>query len=63
MPTKTARFEFRATDEFMDRLATVSRKTGLSKPEALGAGLELLEKLADAAEKGKEIAFVDSETT
>lgn len=59
MPTKTARFEFRATEEFMDKLASVSHKAGLSKPEALGAGIDLLEKLVEADAEGKEIVFVE----
>ncbi len=58
---KTARFEFRTTDEFMERLSSVSRRAKLSKPEALGAGIELLERLIEADEEGKEIIFVSKE--
>ncbi len=63
MTTKNARFEFRTTQEFIDKLASVSQRSGLSKPEAIGAGIELLERLVEADREGKEIAFVEKHKT
>ena len=58
MSTKTARFEFRTTEDFIARLASVSQGSGMTKPEAISAGISLLEKLVAADKEGKEIAFV-----
>lgn len=58
MSTKTARFEFRTTQDFIERLTFVSQGSGMTKPEAISAGIELLEKLVEADKEGKEIAFV-----
>lgn len=52
------RYEFNATIEFMNKLDSVARRSGLSTAEAIVAGINLLEKLAEADEQGKEIAFV-----
>ena len=58
MSTKTARFEFRTTEDFIERLTTVSQDSGMTKPEAINAGISLLEKLVAADKEGKQIAFV-----
>ena len=56
---KTARYELRTDEEFIDRLTKVSIASGLTKPEAIGAGIDLLERLVEADRKGKEFALVD----
>ena len=58
MSTKTARFEFRTTEDFIERLTTVSQDSGMTKSEAISAGISLLEKLVAADKEGKQIAFV-----
>ena len=58
MSTKTARFEFRTTEDFIERLTTVSQDSGMTKSEAINAGISLLEKLVEADKEGKQIAFV-----
>jgi hypothetical protein len=56
---KTARYELRTDEEFIDRLNRVATASGLTKPEAIGAGIELLERLVEADKQGKEFALVD----
>jgi hypothetical protein len=56
---KTARYELRTDEEFIDRLTKVSIASGLTKSEAIGAGIDLLERLVEADRKGKEFALVD----
>ena len=58
---KTARYELRADEEFMEKLDRVARSARLSKPDALGAGIDLLERLVNADREGKEFALVDKE--
>lgn len=55
---KTTRYELRTDEEFMDRLARVASASGLTKPEAIGAGIELLEQLVEADKLGQEFALV-----
>ncbi len=58
MSNKTAMFEFKTTQDFLDRLASISSAAGMSKPEAIFAGIDLLEKLVEADQRGMEISFV-----
>jgi hypothetical protein len=58
MSNETAMFEFKTTQDFLDRLSSVSSAAGMSKPEAIVAGIELLEKLVEADRRGMEISFV-----
>lgn len=55
---KTERYELRTDHEFIEKLNRVSRDSGLSKPEAIGAGIDLLERLIQAEREGKEFALV-----
>lgn len=56
---KTARYELRTSEEFIERLTKVSMAAGLSKPEAINAGIALLERLVEADKEGKEFTLVD----
>ena len=56
---KTERYELRTNHEFIEKLNRVSRESGLSKPEAIGAGIYLLERLIQAEREGKEFAIVN----
>lgn len=56
---RTARYELRTDEDFIERLDRISKLSGLSKPQAIGAGIELLEKLIYADKEGKEFALVD----
>ena len=56
---KTERYELRTNHEFIEKLNKVSRESGLSKPEAIGAGIDLLERLIEAEREGKEFALVN----
>ena len=57
--TKAVRYELRTDEEFIDRLTKVSIASGLTKLEAIGAGIDLLERLVEADRKGKEFALVE----
>ncbi len=52
---KTARYELKTDEEFIDRLTKVSIASGLTKSEAIGAGIDLLERLVEADRKGKSL--------
>jgi hypothetical protein len=56
--TKTVRYELRTDWTFIEKLERVSSAAGLTKPEAIGAGIELLERLVEADKQGKEFALV-----
>lgn len=56
---KTERYELRTDQEFMEKLDRVATRAGLTKPEAIGAGINLLERLVEANKEGKEFALVD----
>jgi hypothetical protein len=56
---KTTRYELRTDEEFIDRLAKVATASGLTKPQAIGAGIALLERLVEADKQGKEFTLVD----
>jgi hypothetical protein len=52
------RYQFKTSCEFTEKLNRVSRESGLSKPEAIVAGIELLDRLVQADKEGKEFAIV-----
>tara|TARA_R110000868_G_scaffold409249_1_gene694427 strand:- start:98 stop:328 length:231 start_codon:yes stop_codon:yes gene_type:complete len=58
MSTKTVRYEFITTENFIDRLTYVAYGAGMTKMEAFVAGISLLEQLVAADKEGKEIAFI-----
>ena len=59
--TETVRYELRTDEEFIERLDRVSIAAGLTKPEAIWAGIDLLERLVEADKQGKEFALVDKQ--
>lgn len=61
MKLRTTKYELQISDEFKEKLSFVSRKAGLTQPEAIAAGIDLLERLIDADTQGKEIAFVEKQ--
>jgi hypothetical protein len=56
--TKTVRYELRTDWTFIEKLERVSSAAGLTKAEAIGAGIDLLERLVEADKQGKEFALV-----
>lgn len=59
---KTERYELRTDREFIEKLNRVSTESGLTPPEAIGAGIDLLERLVQAEREGKEFAIVSKRT-
>jgi hypothetical protein len=56
--TKTLRYELKTDEEFIDKLCRVSTAAGLTKAQAIGVGIDLLERLVEADKQGKEFALV-----
>jgi hypothetical protein len=56
--TKTVRYELRTDWTFIEKLERVSTAAGLTKEEAIRAGIDLLERLVEADKQGKEFALV-----
>lgn len=57
--TKIVRYELKTDEEFIDRLNKVATASGLTKVEAIKAGIDLLERLVEADKQGKEFVLVD----
>lgn len=56
---KYKKYQFSPSEEFDNQLTSVAYRAGLSKSEAIMAGIDLLERLVDADSQGKVIAFVE----
>ena len=54
-----SRVEFKASPDFVYRLERVAAAAGLTTAEAIGAGIELLERLVEADKQGKEFITVN----
>lgn len=59
--TETVRYELRTDLDFIERLERVSAAAGLTMAQAIGAGIDLLERLVEADKRGKEFALVDKQ--
>jgi hypothetical protein len=53
------RVEFKASPDFVYRLKRVAADAGLTAAEAIGVGVELLERLVEADKQGKGFIIVN----
>jgi hypothetical protein len=56
---KYKKYQFSLSEEFDNQLTSVAYRAGLSRIEAIMAGIDLLERLVEADSQDKEIAFVE----
>jgi hypothetical protein len=50
------------SQDFIEKLNKVSTESDLTQPQAIGAGIELLDRLVQADKDGKEFAVVSKRT-
>ena len=57
--TKILRYKLTVDEDFVDKLTRVADASSMTKPEAIMAGINLLERLVEADKQGKEFAIVE----